>query len=161
MTKFDKKVDSFLIDNSILMDRLYLFKISLKLKKLLTLGNISIDVNTIYNELDYLIDELKNDRNKVVSIFELIQLAEKKSLFKYSTYLKIELDKHLNELQSGLIINQLYLDDKKVKLSNSLLYEGDYDVTFENVLETRKNISDKQLVLNNDYVGGKKKWKQK
>ncbi|MDD4718600.1 MAG: hypothetical protein PHY00_02140 [Bacilli bacterium] len=161
MTIFEEKIDDFLLDNTLLMDKLYFFKIYLKLKKIINLGTMPIDVNVLYEELAYLIDELKNDRDKVLSIFEIIQLADKKSLFIYSKYLKKELDKYINELRNGLVINQLYLDDKKAKFSKSELSESDYDITFDNVLQSRKSISAKQLVLSNDYVGGKKKWKQK
>ncbi len=147
MSSLYNKVDSFLIDNTNLIDKLYFFKVYLKIKKMLSMGIKNDNISTLHDEIDYIINEQKRDRDYLISMFDYIVKMEENICLKRANNIKTDLILYLNELQHGLVVNEIYLDEKKYSLKNNAPYDGDYNLSFSNIVKTRKNINEKKLIL--------------
>lgn len=147
MPNLYEKVDGFLLENTSLIDKLYLFKVYLKLKKMVSVGKDTKDITILCKELDYLIREQKNDRSNVWEIYSYIARAEQKLPTDTLVDLKNDFVIYLDQLSKGLVVNELYLLNQKGKVAHADKYESDFNINFENVLRNREKITNKQFVI--------------
>jgi len=145
--KLDNRVERYLWDNSILIDKLYLMKVNIRVKKLLKKEIPFINLDTLSWQVNYMIEKQKGDSNDILSLLDYIEKVSKQKDVEYAKYLKAGLNLYVGELHQGLVTTEMYAADQNDRLKQAAALDERYAMPFEDVLETRKKINDKQLVL--------------
>ncbi len=143
----DKKTELVLINNNDLLDRLYLFRIYLKIKALFSPENTKNDLKKLYKEINYLIKTQKKDRDNLFENLEYIELMDKQGMKLYSEYLNDKLNSYLSGLRLSLAVNKLYLKNNLYKTTRLKKYKPNIEVSFDDVLTNRQTITKQQLIL--------------
>ncbi len=147
MNNLEQRVENFLLDNTDLIDKLFILKINLKIKKILRLSTPTNDLDTFIWEIKYLIEKQKGDRDDVLVLRDYVALLEKNGETEKILPLRQKLSLYIEELQRGLIINEIYIDDVNASIKQYQDNEISPNITFDDVLKVRENINNKHLVL--------------
>ena len=104
MLNLEQRVENFLLDNTDLIDKLFILKINLRIKKILRLGNPTNDIDSLIWEIKYLIEKQKGDRGDVLALRDYMAKLSKKRETDKILPLRHKLSLYIEELQRGLII---------------------------------------------------------
>lgn len=145
--KLDERVEKYLCDNSILMDKLYLMKVNIRLKKLFRKEIPFIDLDTLSWQVNYMLEKQKGDSNDVISLLDYIEKLSRQKDIEYANCLRAGLNLYIRELHQGLVTSEMYVADQNDRLKQVAALDERYAMPFEDVLTTREKINSKQLVL--------------
>ncbi|MDD2518455.1 MAG: hypothetical protein PHI05_04160 [Bacilli bacterium] len=145
--KLDERVDRYLSDNAMFIDKLYLMKVNIRLKKLFRKEIPFIDLDTLSWQVNYMLEKQKGDSNDVLSLLDYIEKLSRQKDIEYANYLRTGLNLYVRELHQGLVTSKMYITDQNDRLKQVAALDERYAMPFEDVLTTREKINEKQLVL--------------
>ena len=144
MINLTHKIHSYLDKNIEMLDKLYLIRWKLWFVKI-TNDRSNKHLDSIIEEIKYIIKELLSDRDNILEICDFLKLLQKThqtdQLYEISKYLRFYLD----ALNQGLVVIEGYCEYIQNALKDSKIRS--YSTEFCKVSEKRKDIDNKKLIL--------------
>ncbi len=149
MEYIDYRIDNFLYENFKLTDKIIGLRFLLKIKKLINLNCPADELIKFLYEIEFILNSQRNDRDNISLIREYIDLLEKDRPDVLSNKISVDMNEYIYELQAGLIVNNLYINQKnnELKIKKPSEEIENIEITFDDVLDSREKINHKQYIL--------------
>ncbi len=147
MEYVDYRIDNYLYENFKLMDKIISIRFLLKLKTLINLGCPEEELKTFLYEIEFILNSQRNDRDNVSLIRDYIDLLERNPMENLSNKVSKDMKEYIDELKTGLIINELYINKKNNELKMKKQEIDNIKITFGDILDSREKITQKQFNL--------------
>ena len=149
MEYIDYNIDNFLYENFKLTDKIISLRFLLKIKNLIKLNCPSDELIKFLYEIEFILNSQRNDRDNISLMREYIDLLERNQPDVLANKISTDMNEYIYELQTGLVVNNLYINKKnnELKIKNPSEEIENIKITFDDVLDSREKITHKQYIL--------------